>query len=560
MSNYAADYVVVGGGLTGCTIASRLKQSDPAVSIIVLEAGPHSEKKHDVTTPMGGFALQDTELDWHYSTVPHDGTQNRKHTLAAGKTLGGGSVLNYGGWSRGDAADYDSWSKTTGFDLWDYQSLLPYFQRSERFDPAVYSPPDLSQPGLCGPMKITSVSVSSLKRLYPLKEPLHAAWRELGVSKIAYGCTGSNEGVSEWLENWDNGRRQPAHEAYPLDGIHVLSNSLVSKVFFAERVDATTTQRPKATGVLLQDGRRIQADREVLICAGALNSPTILMASGIGPRSIMNERNIPSVQELDGVGANMIDHFALFQLFKLRPLNTGLALGHPDLSDPAFSLGMPIDCVVNEGLPRDLLEKALDEDGIMGTERDTLLEPGRCFLEFLVLYHPLHPAVPADGTHVSTSVMLTLPTSRGNVSIPNRAENPPVIHPGYFATALDRLALIHGVRWILQLMLGTKAMQPYVEAEVPPPGLPALHCGSSDAEIESRIRAAGAAHFHTMGTCALGSVLDEEMRVYGVEGLRVCDASAIPAPIGGHPQATLYGIGELAAQMILQKAASRSGD
>lgn len=213
------------------------------------------------------------------------------------------------------------------------------------------------------------------------------------------------------------------------------------------------------------------------------------------------------------------------------------------------------------GLPRDLLEKALDEDGVMGgTERDALLEPGRCFLEFLVLYHPLHPEVPADGTHVSTSVMLTLPSSRGSVTLPQDPKDPPAIYPGYFATALDRLALVYGVRRMLQLMLGTKALQPYIEAEVPPPGLPALHHSSSDAEIEARIRAAGAAHFHTMGTCALGSVLDAEMRVHGVEGLRVCNASAIPTPVGGHPQGTLYGIGELAAQMIAEKARSSYGD
>ncbi|CAF9904235.1 MAG: hypothetical protein HETSPECPRED_003456 [Heterodermia speciosa] len=555
MSTFAADYVVVGGGLTGCTIASRLKQHDPATSVVVLEAGPNPESKHDVITPMGGFALQGTELDWQYSTTPQNGTHNRTHTLTAGKTLGGGSVLNYGGWSRGDAADYDAWSRITGFGLWDYESLSPYFKRSERFDPAVNAQPGALQRGLWAPVKITSVSASSPKRKYPLKEPILAAWRELGVERTTYGCTGRNEGVSEWLENWDNGRRQPAHEAYSLDGVRIMSNIPVSKVIFAETNDATSTQRPKAAGVLLQNGQKIQASREVLICAGALRSPTILMASGIGPRSLLNDRQIPLVQELPGVGANMIDHFALFQLFKLRPSNTGLALGHPDLDDPAMLLGLPTDFAVNEGLPRDLLEKALDKDGVTGTERDSLLEPGRCFLEFLVFYHPMHPAVPADGTHVSTSVMLTLPSSRGSVTLPKNPEDPPVINPGYFTTALDRLALIHGVRRMLQLMLGTKAMQSYVEAEVPPPSLPTLDPSSSDSEIENRIRAAGVAHFHSMGTCALGAVLDEEMRVRGVEGLRVCDASAVPSPVGGHPQGTLYGIGERAAEMIVGETA-----
>jgi len=122
-----------------------------------------------------------------------------------------------------------------------------------------------------------------------------------------------------------------------------------------------------------------------------------------------------------------------------------------------------------------------------------------------------------------------------------------------FATALDRLALVHGVRHVLQLMLATKALEPYIEAETPPPGHAPLHPGSSDADIEARIRASGVAHFHTTGTCALGSVLDAQMRVRGIEGLRVCDGSVLPSPVGGHPQATLYGIGEMAAEMVMQK-------
>ncbi|KAL8738821.1 MAG: hypothetical protein Q9181_000425 [Wetmoreana brouardii] len=555
MSTLAADYVVVGGGLTGCVVASRLKQNEPSLNIIVLEAGPDPESKHDVTSPMGGFALQGSELDWQYPTKPDSSTQHRVHTLTAGKTLGGGSILNYAGWSRGDAADYDTWSRLSGYKQWDYASLLPYFQRSERFGPTEKPPPDISQRGLHGPMKITSVNVSSPKRRYPLGDPLCNAWRELGVD-MAYGCTGRNEGLSEWLENWDNGQRQAAHQAYPLNDIQVLTGTPVSGILLAEvlggSTSTATTQPPRATGVLLQDGRRVQAHREVLLCAGALRSPAILMASGIGPRTSLSERHvpIPVVQDLPGVGANMIDHFALFQLFKLRPSDKGLALGHPDLDDPAFFLGLPADHVANQGLPRNLLEKALDEDGITGAERDALLEPGRCFLEFLVMYHPLSAPVPADGTYVSTSVMLTLPSSRGSVSLGYGPQALPDIEPGYFTTALDRLALVHGVRRMLQLMLATKALQPYVETEVPPPGHSLLYPDSSDAEIEARIRAAGVAHFHTTGTCALGSVVDADMSVRGVNGLRVCDGSVLPSPVGGHPQATLYGIAEKAAELI----------
>lgn len=538
--------------MAGCVIASRLKQDDPSISIIILEAGPNPTSKHDIVTPMGGFALQGSELDWQYNTEPVKETRDRAHKLTAGKTLGGGSVLNYGGWSRGDAADYDAWSRLTGYDEWSYGRLLPYFKRSERFDTAD-ALPGLSQRGHHGPIKITSVGASSTKRKYPLGEPLRRAWVELGVKQEAYGCTGHNEGLSEWLENWDNGQRQPAHRVYPLDGVQVSTNTPVAKVLLTESVGMSANHQPKATGVLLQNGQTIQTHREVVICAGAIGSPTILIASGIGEASLLSQRHIPIVHDLPGVGSNVIDHFALFQLFKLRPCNKGLAMGHPDLEDPAFLLGLPSDYVVNEGLPRDLLQKALDEDRVSGVEREALLEPGRCFLELLVLYHPLSAPVPADGTYVSTSVMLTLPSSRGKVSIPRAG--PPVIEPGYFATALDRSALIYGVRRMLQLMLATNAMQSFIEVEVPPPGFGPLHVDSSDADIEARIRGTGVAHCHTVGTCALGSVLNAEMCVHGIEGIRVCDASVLPSHVGGHPQATIYGVSEKAADCI-----AHSGD
>ncbi|KAL8636697.1 MAG: hypothetical protein Q9228_005938 [Teloschistes exilis] len=541
MSITIADYIVVGGGITGCVIASRLKQKNPSLTVLLVEAGPNPKSEHDVTSPMGGFALQGSELDWQYSTKPDPNTKDRTHTLTAGKTLGGGSILNYGGWSRGDVADYDAWARLTGYEEWDYEHLLPYFQSVESFGSSEQVPSDLSPRGIEGPMRITSANSSSEKRRYPLGEPLCKAWSELGVERTAYGCTGRNEGLSEWLENWHNGQRQAAHHAYSLDGVEILTNTPVIGFVIAQEYMSLIKADgpPRVMGVSLESGQAVQVKREVILCAGAVGSPTILLGS-------------PGLQDLSGAGANMIDHFALFQLFKLKPSDKGLALGHTDLNDPAFFLGMPSDYVVYVGLPRDLLTKALDEDRITGVERDALLEPGRCFLEMLVLYHPLSAPVPADGSYISSSVMLTLPSSRGRISIPkDRLDTHPVIEPNYFSSALDRLALVYGVRRMLQLMLDTKAFHPYIEAEVPPPGFEALHPGSSDAEIEARIRGAGVAHYHTVGTCALGSVVDANLRVKGIDGVRVCDASILPSSVGGHPQATLYGIAEKAAEMVL---------
>ncbi|OTA90049.1 putative GMC oxidoreductase [Hypoxylon sp. CO27-5] len=538
------DYVIIGGGLSGCALASRLKQSLPDSSILVIEAGPDPAPEHDVVTLLGGFALQGSALDWQFQTAATPSTAGRTHTLTAGKTLGGGSVLNYGGWSRGDEPDYENWAAKLGGDgRWSYAGLLPYFKRSEHYyDPSASS----KYHGFEGPMKVTPVKASHTNRKYPLREPLERAWMELGIKKNIDPFTGRLAGLSDYYENWEDGKRRPSHVAYSLDGVIVKTSCPVSQIVF-EKVG----QEPKAKGIKLENGQEVTAKKEIILSAGTLQSPRLLLRSGVGDPSALSEHHIPLVQPLPSVGQQYFDHFALFQWFKLKDPSRGLALGHPNLSDPIFVAGMPVDWAANEGLPRDILEKALDEDGVTGPEREALLQPGRVFVETLVLYHPLAPGFPNDGSVVCTSVMLTLPSSRGRVSLPHDIDSTnPHIEPNYFTTALDRVCLMYGVRRLLRLMLGTEGMKDYVESEVPPPGQIPLTLGSSDDEIENRIRAIGVAHFHAAGSCPMGSVVDGDLKVKGVQGLRICDASIFPSPVGGHPMASLYGVVEQAADII----------
>ena len=540
-----ADFVIIGGGLAGCVVASRLANAPSKPSVLILEAGPNPSSDHDVVTPIGGFALQGSVLDWQYHTAPTPATKERSHVLTAGKTLGGGSMLNYCGWSRGDASDYDHWASQAGGDQrWNYSGLLPYFRRSENwFDKQA----DSVQHGFAGPILVTSVAASDHKRVYPLGKPLRQAWMDLGVGETA-ACEGRNQGASDWLETWINGERQPVHQRYPLKGVTVITNTPVTKILFTEDSDS-----PAAVGAILQDGRQVLAQKEVILSAGALQTPTLLQISGIGPSSLLSSFSIPVVYDSPAVGATYFDHFALFQLFKLHPSATGLAIGHPDLADPAFSKGFPCDLVVNEGIPSSILSAALDADNITDSERAAFLQSSRCFIESLVMYHPYAPGIPVDGTFIATSVMLTLPTSRGRICLSSKHNSleQPYIEPNYFSTSLDRVALVYGVRRMLQLTLKTSTLAPYIQEEVPPPGLEALTAESSDAAIEERIRAAGAAHFHPAGSVPVGKVLDAEMRVKGVKGLRVCDTSVFPSPVGGHPQASLYAVAEMAAEMIL---------
>jgi choline dehydrogenase-like flavoprotein len=360
-------------------------------------------------------------------------------------------------------------------------------------------------------------------------------------------CGGHLAGLSEFLETWDNGIRQPAHLAYDLTGVDARTETPVHRILFEQ----SSSQVPHAAGVLLADGRQIKARTEILLSTGALKSPQLLQLSGIGPASLLASHSIPLVHDSPGVGANLFEHFALFQVFKLRDPDRGLSLGHPNLADPAFMKGMPVDWSVNEALPTDLLHEALAADGD-SLDAQALGQNGRPHVETMVLYTPMAPGVPVDGSFIATSLMLTLPTSRGTVGLVSSSpDDKPLIEPNYFATTMDRAALVYGVRRLLQCLTGTTAGKDIVESEVAPmPGMTPLTLESSTEEIEERVRAIGAPHIHAAGTCALGSVLTTDLQVKGVQGLRVVDASVFPAPVGGHPQATLYALAERAAAMI----------
>ncbi|RDW93968.1 GMC family oxidoreductase [Aspergillus mulundensis] len=537
------DYIIVGGGLTGCVVASRLKQRNPSLDILLLEAGVDASNNPDVKTYPPLFSLLGSDLDWAYATTAQPHTADRVHTVHAGKALGGGTTINFGGWSRGDSTDYDLWAETVGDQRWGYEGLLPYFCRSESFfDRGA----DHREHGFEGPVRVTSVSARDPDRQYPLREPIRDAWLEIGEQFNSSPGTGRSSGVVEFLETWQGGERQAAYQAYSLDGVHCITGATVHKV------EVTGPERT-ASAVLLADGRRFASRREVILAAGALRTPQLLMLSGIGPAEVLAEHGIALIVESPEVGKNLIDHFALYQLYKLREPDRGLALGSPKLTHPALTQGFPVDWAVNQQVPKTILEPAVQKDKErFGPNTDeSVLIPGRPLVETLILYTPI--GMPADGTLIMTSTMLLSATSRGTVSISSASPTaPPEINSNYYDTETDRAVLIYGARRTARALLGTSALKEYVEAEVPPPGMPALTPNSSDKEFDARIRATGMAHHHPAGTAAMGKVVDSEMRVMGVENLRVVDASVLPVGIGGHPQATLYAVAEQAAEIILQ--------
>ena len=403
-------------------------------------------------------------------------------------------------------------------------------------------------------MHYVSISASDKERQYPLRKPIHAAWTELGVKHNPDTNNGCLAGISEVEENWHNGLRQPSHQAYGLEGVQVLTDTMVHSVLFSTNSEG----KHVASGVQLVDGSQVSARKEVILSTGAHRTPQLLMLSGIGPADVLLKHNIPLRANLAEVGRNMFDHFAIFQFWKLLNPSQGLAMGTPLWASPAYFKGLPCDWAVKEAVPTHLLSTALSSDSISDTDVTALLHPKRCHLETMVVYAPAgadHVGLnlPMDGTHVASSVMLLLPTSRGTISLTSAsATDPPTINPNYYATSADQQALIYGTRRIMKAMLDTAGGKEFIGSEVTPPGMPELTLQSSDAEIDERIRGTGVAHAHASGSAAMGKVVDPNLRVYGIGGLRVADGSVFPVPVGGHPQATLYALAEQAAEIVLK--------
>lgn len=360
---------------------------------------------------------------------------------------------------------------------------------------------------------------------------------------------GSTEGISEYLENWRDGQRQPAQKAYGIEGITVITNTRVNRIIFSKGKE----ERPEASGVQLDDGRLIKAHKEVILSAGTFGTPQILLLSGIGSASALSALGIPVVHDAPEVGQNLFDHFAHFQLWKVRHPEESLAMGNPSWNKPAYFKGMPCDWVVNERVPSNVLEGA--EESTQGSD-SSLLKAGSCHIESTVIYAPAGiPGIPMDGTYIASSIMLLLPTSRGAVTLASALPSDlPLITSNYYSTKSDVACLIYGTRRMLQVMLETSPGKEYIEGEVAPPGQAELSPSSLDEEIEKRIRATGMSHKHAAGTAAMGKVVGSDLKVVGVGGLRVVDGSVLPVPIGGHPQATLYALAEQAAEIILNKA------
>ncbi|KAK1722048.1 uncharacterized protein CLUP02_03074 [Colletotrichum lupini] len=545
------DYIVVGGGLAGSVVSSRLLALNNTAKILVIEAGSSAAGRTDILY-VNSTNLIAGDFDWNYYSTPQSQLNGRTIQSAAGKGLGGGSLINTCGWMRGARVDYDEWAELANDSRWSYDSQLPFFKRSE----AYWTDVNADEHGYDGPLKVEVPSVTG--RVYPLRDAVYASYESVGV-KALLGLdanAGQNLGFGEIAENRRNGVRQIASEYYPLDGVTVMTDTLVEKILLRND-NSSSTGTLVATGVRLANGTEILG-KEVIAAAGAYRTPQLLMLSGIGPSDELAKHDIETKLDAPEVGKNFADHPFFTYNWRLSPQyrNSTVDSGNTLFFQPQYGLGQPNNFVASFGVEdKDGLIAAITKEEGAAPDPAThpLLKNERTLMEGFVLYVNTNPALPSNSTYLTTANVGLHPTSRGSVTLASAdPSEAPLIDPNFFASEVDRFVWRDSIRRMTRMMIGGESplSQGIVEAEAPAEGLKAFTLESTDEEIEERIRASVIGTYHPMGTCAMGKVVDSDLRVKGVSNLRVVDASVFPTIITAHIQAAVYALAEQAAEII----------
>jgi choline dehydrogenase len=523
------DYIIVGAGSAGCVLAARLS-ADPSVSVLLLEAGP-ADDAAEIRAPAAMNRLFQTAYDWNYLTVPQHRAAGRSIYWPRGKVLGGSSSINAMIYIRGSRYDFESWRDEHGCTGWGYEDLMPYFRRAEDNSRGASA-----YHGTGGPL-----SVSDLRYKSAACEAFIAAAREQGAAANEDFNGPRQDGVGWYQVTQRNGRRCSAATAY----LHPVMSRPNLTVHTDALVTSVIIEAGQAVGVrYLRHGvaETAHVNAEVILSGGAINSPQLLMLSGIGPGDDLIEMGIDVLADSPGVGGNLSDHPVLPVIWSTPRLR-----GLWEKSGNANALRWQLT-------HRGPLTSNVAESGGFAHSEPGLLAPD---LQLHVLPAPYRDQGLADPAQRAMTVLVGLVdvASRGRIRL--RSTDPrhrPAIDPGYLSDPRDARALAAGLKMAREFVTA-RPMAEICRSEV----APGAHI-RSDAELLQYVRTSVVTLYHPVGTCAMGgesrwnSVLDPELRVRGVTGLRVVDASAMPSAPRGNTNAPTIAIAERAADLIAGRA------